>query len=142
VTRPAAAFIPLARLRLTQLAVDPAYLPWSIRAIVLRETLNVVGYVNFHGRPDRHDFTGTPDTAEFGYTVFPPFRRQGIARETVAILIEWARQRGGQNFVFSIAPGNAESLALARQFGARKMGTQIDETDGPEDVYLLAEIVG
>ena len=132
---------PLARLRLTQLALDSDYLAWSIRAIVLRETLDVAGYVNFHGRPGRHDFTGTPDTVEFGYTVFPPFRRRGIAREAVASLIDWALRRDVENFVFSIAPGNADSLAVARHFGARMVGTQIDETDGPEDVYLLAEIV-
>jgi RimJ/RimL family protein N-acetyltransferase len=127
---------PLAAMRLEQLHTDPAYLAWSIRAILLRETHEVAGYVNFRGRPGRHDFTRTPDTVEFGYTIFPPFRRRGIAREAVAALIAWARPQQVRAGVFSIAPHNAASVAIAQFFGARKVGQQIDERDGPEDVYL------
>jgi hypothetical protein len=51
--------------------------------------------------------------------------------------MEWARERGAHNFIFSIALGNAASRGLALKLGARKIGVQIDEEDGPEDVFLL-----
>ncbi|CAN5181173.1 hypothetical protein BH10PSE7_BH10PSE7_11860 [soil metagenome] len=127
----------LAAMRLEQLRADPAYLAWSIRAIILRESQEIAGYVNFHERPGVHGFTGTKNTVEFGYAILGPFRRRGFAEETVRRLIDWARSRAAENFVFSISPGNAASLALARKLGARKIGTQTDERDGPEDVYLL-----
>lgn len=129
---------PVARRRLKQLPETPHYLPWSIRVIALRDTREVVGYVNFHDLPQWHEMAEREACAEFGYTIFEPHRRQGYAEETVRALMEWARERGAEHFIFSIAPDNAASQGLAHKLGARKIGVQIDEEDGPEDVYLLA----
>lgn len=129
---------PLARRRLAQLAKEPDYRPWAIRAIALRETGEAVGYVNFHGCPARHDMAEREDCAEFGYTIFAKYRRRGYVEEAVQALMAWAKQRGARHFIFSIAPGNAASQGLARKLGARKIGVQIDEEDGPEDVLLLS----
>lgn len=127
----------IARRRLAQLPDCPKYLPWSVRAIALRDTNEAIGYVNFHELPARHDLAQRDACAEFGYTIFVPHRRRGYAEETVRVLMDWARQRGAEHFIFSIAPGNAPSQGLARKLGARKIGVQIDEEDGPEDVFLL-----
>jgi [ribosomal protein S5]-alanine N-acetyltransferase len=127
----------LARRRLAQLPECPQYLPWSIRAIALRETNEAIGYVNFHDLPGRHEMAERDACAEFGYTIFAPYRRQGYAEEAVRALMEWARLRGARYFIFSIAPDNAASQGLARKLGARKIGLQIDEEDGPEEVLLL-----
>ncbi|HTN97839.1 MAG TPA: GNAT family N-acetyltransferase, partial [Nordella sp.] len=97
-----------------------------------------VGYVNFHGCPARHDMAEREDCAEFGYTIFAKYRRQGYVEETVHALMDWAKERGARHFIFSIAPGNAASQGLAAKLGARKIGVQIDEEDGPEDVLLLS----
>lgn len=128
---------PLARRRLAQLPESPHYLPWSIRAIALRGTSEAIGYVNFHDVPGWHEMAERDACAEFGYTIFDPYRRQGYAEETVRALMDWARERGARHFIFSIAPGNAASQGLARKLGARKIGLQIDEEDGPEEVLLL-----
>lgn len=128
----------VARRRLKQLPESPHYLPWSIRAIALRHTREVVGYVNFHDLPQWHEMAEREACAEFGYTIFEPHRRQGYAEETARALMDWARERGAEHFIFSIAPDNASSQGLAHKLGARKIGVQIDEEDGPEDVYLLA----
>lgn len=129
---------PLARRRLAQLAEEPDYRPWAIRAIALRETGEAVGYVNFHGCPARHDMAEREACAEFGYTIFAKYRRQGYVEEAVQALMGWAKQRGARHFIFSIAPDNAASQGLAAKLGARKIGVQIDEEDGPEDVLLLS----
>ena len=62
----------LVRFRRDQVSERPVWLPWSLRAIVLRDPARVmVGYANFHGPPGVNDL-GTPDAAETGYTVFEP----------------------------------------------------------------------
>ena len=127
----------VARRRLAQLPETPDYLPWSVRAIVLRRTNEAVGYVNFHELPQWHEMAQQEACAEFGYTVFARHRRKGYAEETVRALMAWGRERGARHFIFSIAPGNAASRGLALKLGARKIGVQIDEEDGPEDVFLL-----
>ncbi|WP_119268598.1 GNAT family N-acetyltransferase [Taklimakanibacter deserti] len=127
----------VARRRLKQLPDCPQYLPWSIRAIALRGTRKAVGYVNFHDLPQWHEMAQRDACAELGYEIFADHRRQGYAEETVRALMAWARERGARHFIFSVAPDNAASQGLARKLGARKIGLQIDEEDGPEDVLLL-----
>ena len=59
----------LAAMRLEQLAEDPAYLPWSIRAVVLRATNEAVGYVNFYAQPAAHRaLPPAPNRPETGHT--------------------------------------------------------------------------
>jgi len=128
---------PLARRRLPQLAECPDYRPWCLRAMALRATNEAVGYVNFHGLPAHHEMAGQEACAEFGYTVFAAQRRKGYVEEAVRALMGWARARGARHFIFSIAPDNQPSRGLAVKLGARKIGVQIDEEDGPEDVFLL-----
>ncbi|MFO0990818.1 MAG: GNAT family N-acetyltransferase [Hyphomicrobiales bacterium] len=129
----------LAGLRLEQLDGDIAYLPWSIRAVILRETNEAVGYVNFHAQPAAHGaFPQATKMAEVGYTIFEPWRRRGIASEALAAMLRFASENGADQAVLSIAPDNFPSLRLASRFGFVKIGTQIDEIDGPEDVFLLS----
>lgn len=128
---------PLARRRLAQFIDEPDYRTWSIRAIALKATGAAVGYVNFHSCPEHHEMAGREACAEFGYTIFENHRRRGYAEEAVRMLMDWAKARGAENFIFSVAPDNAASQGLAAKFGARKIGVQIDEEDGPEEVFLL-----
>jgi len=129
---------PLALRRIKQIEDDPAYLPWSIRAMALNGATEVVGYANFHERPGSQFLQSySPSAVELGYTIIASHRRRGYGGEAVRILMRWARERGADGFVFSISPGNAASLALVARLGAVKVGSHIDEEDGPEDVYLL-----
>ena len=128
----------VAQRRLKQIEADPGYLPWSVRAIALRESKEIVGYINFHAAPGSGDLMRySPRAVEFGYAVTARHRRQGYAGEAVRMMIGWACERGVNAFVFSISPNNTASLALAARLGAVKVSSHIDEEDGPEDVYLL-----
>lgn len=130
---------PLAARRLRQIEQDPSYLPWSIRAITLRSETKAVGYANFHEPPGPEGLrVYSPKAVELGYQIFAHHRRRGFGSETVRMLMRWAKERGADGFVFSISPGNTASLALVARLGAVKVGSHIDEEDGPEDVYLLA----
>jgi len=124
--------------RLKQIEAEPGYLPWSVRAIALRASNEIVGYINFHAAPGSDDLAAyAPRAVEFGYAIDARHRRRGYAGEAVRMMIGWARERGVRAFVFSISPNNIASLALAARLGAVKVGSHVDEEDGPEDVYLL-----
>lgn len=101
----------------------------------------MIGHIGFHDRPDADYLRDlAPGSVEFGYSVFAPFRRQGYAAEACAALMEWARQEHHvARFVVSISPENTPSLRIADHFGFRKIGSHVDEEDGPEDI-LLREI--
>ncbi len=128
------------QMRLRQMEEDAAYEPWSLRAMVLRETGEVVGHIGFHTAPDPEYLQlYAPGGVEFGFTVFPPFRRRGYAREASLAMMDWAKQRHPRltSFVLSIAPGNAPSQALAAGLGFVRIGSHMDEVDGEENILLL-----
>ena len=127
----------VAQLRLDQLRADPAFGPWSIRAIALKETGEIMGSINCHHQPMRfvaHDEQFL--AVEIGYTIFAPWRQRGYGHEAVTGFAAWANCRGVNGLVLSIAPANRPSLALAQKLSATKIGSQIDEKDGPEDIFL------
>ncbi|HEV7731079.1 MAG TPA: GNAT family N-acetyltransferase [Candidatus Binatia bacterium] len=130
----------LARRRLADLRDDPAYAPWSLRAIGLRSTDQMVGHIGFHTRPGpSYLATIAQSGVELGYTVYPAFRRCGYAREAIVALMAWARaQQGVVRFVVSVSPENAASNALAASLGFVRVGSHMDEIDGPEDILLLS----
>jgi [ribosomal protein S5]-alanine N-acetyltransferase len=125
-------------LRLNQWKDNPAYAPWSIRAMVLKETGEIVGTINCHDMPQSFEYGGEESLMiEMGYSVFEAYRRHGIAYEAIMGFARFARSEGVRWVRLSISPGNEASLALARKLKAEKIGSQIDEIDGPEDVYLF-----
>ena len=119
--------------RLAQLAVDPSIREWLGRAMLLDDEAGgrrVVGTIGFHGPPDAQG------RAEIGYSVDPVYRRQGLARESITALFDWAgATHGVHRFVASISPTNEPSLRLASSFGFVQVGTQIDDIDGLELVF-------
>jgi RimJ/RimL family protein N-acetyltransferase len=121
------------RLRLRQLATDPASQPWLLRAMVLRAPeRTVVGHIGFHAPPDPRG------AVEVGYTVLPEYRRRGLAFEAVQALFAWAgREHGVQQFIASVSPTNQPSLNLVRKLGFQQTGAQWDEEDGEELVFEL-----
>lgn len=129
----------IAAIRPRDLEADPAYLPWSLRAMLLKPELRFVGYFNFHSRPDPDYLRElAPHAIELGYYVLPPHRRNGIAEEAARGMMDWAADIHGINrFVVSISPQNAPSVAMARKLGFARIGGHIDETDGYEDIPCL-----
>ena len=119
------------RLRQAQLRADPDELPWLYRAAVLRGTREVVARGGFHAPPDP---TGM---VEIGYSVQPAWRRQGLATELAAGLVEWARQHGARRCLASTAPGNSASQAVLARLGFLHTGEAMDEIDGLELVFTL-----
>jgi len=128
----------LMEMRLAKLRQDPALEPWLLRAIGLRETKSMIGFLGFHTLPGAEYLNPyAPGSVEFGYTVFPDHRKRGYASEAAGALMQWAtREHKVTRFVVSISPANEPSLRLAQKFGFHKVGTVTDPEDGVEDIFL------
>jgi RimJ/RimL family protein N-acetyltransferase len=122
------------QLRLQQLQANPEVQPWLLRAMVIRHSRVMCGYIGFHSEPAPEDLREmAADGVEIGYTVGESFRRQGYAKEAALRLMQWAFERHGQRcFVLSISPDNQPSLAMAHSMGFRQIGSHMDEEDGLE----------
>ena len=123
-------------LRLKALEEEPALQPRLLRAIAWRATGVMVGHIGFHTAPGAEYLQPyVHGGVEFGFTVFPCFRRQGFAREASKALIHWAMHaQGVKNFAMTIRPDNHPSQALAAQLGFVRIGSHVDEVDGLEDI--------
>lgn len=130
---------PVLELRLRQLESNPSLQPWLLRAIGLRNTREMVGHIGFHDQPGAECLREwSPGGVEYGFTIFPPYRRKGYAREASLALMQWAHDLHGiTQFVVTISPSNVVSHALAADLGFVRAGSHLDEFDGVEDVLVL-----
>ena len=119
--------------RVPQVRRDPSVNKWFVRWMVLRSTREIVGSLSFHGPPDADGML------EIGLGVHESFRRRGYAREALLCMWRWAAGEPGVcRFRYTVDPGNTASVELVRRFGFAHVGQQIDEIDGPEDVYEMS----
>jgi len=119
------------KIQLSRMTARPSSGGWCARIIVREQDGAVIGHCGFHGPPE------DVGRAEIGYTVLPPYRRQGFAVEAAQGLVDWARARGETVVFASVSPDNAASLAVVSKLGFRQTGIQVDETDGEEGVFEL-----
>lgn len=111
---------------------DPASNKWFIRWIVLRSESEVIGSTSFHGSPD------SDGMIEIGLGLHEQFQRQGFGYEALVGMWTWAAgQPGVRKFRYTVSPDNAASVALVNKFGFARVGQQIDDIDGPEDIYEM-----
>lgn len=77
--------------------------------------------------------------ADASVNVHEKFRRRGYAREALIGMWMWASQQPGVKvFRYTVDPNNEPSVGLVRGLGFTHVGQQIDEEDGPEDIYEMA----
>jgi [ribosomal protein S5]-alanine N-acetyltransferase len=125
--------------RIPQLQADPSIQEWLLRAMILRGENLMVGHLGFHTRPSPGYLAEwCPTGVELGFTVFASHRRRGFAREAAGGLMGWASTTHGvRHFVATVAPGNVPSRRLVEQLGFLRVGTHVDEVDGPEDILVM-----
>jgi ribosomal-protein-alanine N-acetyltransferase len=107
-----------------------------LRGMVLRKDAIMIGHIGFHTAPGPEYLRPfAPGAVEFGFEIYPAFRRRGYAREASLALMRWAKEvQGISHFVLSIRPDNIPSQSLAASLGFVRIGSHIDEVDGVEDV--------
>ena len=130
----------LSKLRLADYRRDAEYILWGLRAVGLKDSKEMVGFIGFHTRPNPEYLRKyAPQAIEFGYTIFFQNRRQGFAVEAVIGLMNWAvKQYPLENFIASVSPKNIASTAMIKKLKFEKIAEQIDDIDGLEFVYRLS----
>ena len=119
--------------RIPRILADPTAAPYLLRMAVLRESDVIVGSAGFHDRPDE---TGM---IEIGLGIVPEWQGKGLGRELLVGMWGWVvRQPGVRMLRYTVSPDNVPSVALVRSFDFDDRGQQIDEEDGPEDIYEMA----
>jgi RimJ/RimL family protein N-acetyltransferase len=124
------------RRRLEQMRKDPDVQRWLVRALVLRAEGAMIGNAGFHGAPGTQGLAA--GKAELGYGVLSAYRGRGYATEAAEALMGWAESQGIHDFVASVSPDNAPSLAIVHKLGFVQTGDQWDEEDGLELVFELS----
>lgn len=121
------------RWRVPQVKRDPALNKWFVRFIVVRETKEVVGSISFHAKPDDDGMI------EIGLGVEPACQNNGYATEALVGMWRWVcTQPGVLTLRYTVSPDNAPSQRIIQKFGFTYVGVQIDDEDGPEDIYEMS----
>jgi RimJ/RimL family protein N-acetyltransferase len=119
--------------RVPQVLADPSVNPWLVRLAVLRETQELVGYVNFHAPPDDDGMV------EIGYTILEAHEGNGYATEAARVMWHYAAAHPDvRTLRATVSPDNAVSRHIVEAAGLVHVGEQIDDEDGLELVYELA----
>ena len=119
--------------RVPQVKVDPLLIKWFVRWIVLKSTREIIGSVSFHGAPNEVGMI------EIGIGIEPIFQNQGFGFEALAGMWSWVCDQEGVKILrYTVSAKNTASIALINKFGFKHVGQQIDDEDGPEEIYELS----
>ena len=118
--------------RVPQVKVDPALNKWFVRFIVLKESREIIGSTSFHGAPDSEGMI------EIGLGIEPAFQGKGYAKESLQAMWSWAiNSPEVRTLRYTVSPDNLPSIAVIKYFGFDYKGQQMDDIDGPEDIYEI-----
>lgn len=119
--------------RVPQVEQDPPLNKWFVRWIVLRESREIIGSTSFHDKPNEIGMI------EIGLGIDPQFHSQGFGFEALTGMWSWVcNQEGVKILRYTVSATNAASVALVNKFGFKHIGQQVDEVDGPEEIYELS----
>ena len=119
--------------RVPQVKEDPSVNIWFVRWIVLKATNEIIGSVSFHGAPDHAGMI------EIGIGIEPNFQNQGYAREALMGMWSWViDQPGVQTLRYTVSATNKPSMRIIEKFGFMHVGQQMDEIDGPEEIFEMS----
>ncbi len=119
--------------RIPRVRANPEFAPYAVRLAVLRDERVIIGSAGFHDLPDDRGMI------EIGLGIVAPMQRRGYARELVHGMWGWViTQPNVRVLRYSCGVANAPSQALVKSLGFEHVEVQIDEDDGPEDVYELS----
>jgi [ribosomal protein S5]-alanine N-acetyltransferase len=116
--------------RVPQVKEDPEVNKWFVRFIVLADSREIIGSTSFHGAPD------VSGMIEIGLGIEEAFLQQGFAREALTGMWLWACESPEvKTLRYTVSPDNLASIKVIEYFGFRFAGQQMDEIDGPENIY-------
>ncbi len=119
--------------RVPQVKLDSRVNKWFVRWIVLKARREIIGSTSFHASPDAEGMI------EIGVGINQNFQNQGYGFEALAAMWSWAcTYPEVRTLRYTVSADNAASIALVNKFGFHHVGQQMDEIDGPEQIYELS----
>lgn len=119
--------------RVPQVKVDPSANKWFVRFIVLKESREIIGSISFHGVPDSEGMI------EIGLGIEEGFRSKGYAKEVLKGMWSWVCNFPEvKTLRYTVSPDNLPSIAVINYFGFTYVGQQMDDIDGPENIYEMS----
>ncbi|MEI6217127.1 MAG: GNAT family N-acetyltransferase [Actinomycetes bacterium] len=119
--------------RIPRIAKDPTLAKYLLRMAVYRPTSEIIGSAGFHDGPNAEGMI------EIGLGLVPEFRGQGLAQELLHGMWGWVVDDPKVKVLrYTVSPDNAPSQAIIKKFGFIYQGQQIDEEDGPEDIFEMS----
>lgn len=121
--------------RVPQVKADSSTNKWFVRFIVLKDSREIIGSTSFHGVPDENGMM------EIGIGLDQRFWGNGYAKEALLGMWCWViGEPGVKTLRYTVSPTNIASVAIIKGFGFDYKGQQIDEEDGPEDIYEMSVV--
>jgi ribosomal-protein-alanine N-acetyltransferase len=69
--------------------------------------------------------------------VLPDFRRQGIAREFMRQIGEWAKDRGASALMLEVEKSNSAAIELYRSLGYMQISVRMDYYGPGQDAFVM-----
>ena len=93
----------------------------------------IVGSISFHAPPDEVGMI------EIGFGICEPCRNQGFGKEALLGMWTWViDQPGVTTLRYTVSATNTPSMAIINSLGFEHIGQQIDEEDGPEEIFEMS----
>lgn len=106
---------------------------WLFRNMFLKNTDERVGQMSFHLPPDENGMI------EVGLDVEEMYRRNGFATEALKTFWLWACDQPEVKILrYTVSASNHPSMRIIQKFGFSHVGQQIDEEDGPEEIFEMS----
>ncbi len=121
--------------RVLQVKEDPEKNKWFLRFITLADSKEIIGSTSFHGVPDSEGMV------EIGIGLDERFWGKGYAKEALKGMWLWVCNQPGVKILrYTVSPTNIASAKIIHGFDFAHMGQQMDEIDGPEDIYEMSVV--
>jgi RimJ/RimL family protein N-acetyltransferase len=118
--------------RVPQVKENSSVNKWFVRWIVLKDSQEIIGSTSFHGAPDADGMM------EIGLGIESAHQNKGYAKESLLGMWRWVLTFPEvKTLRYTVSPENLPSIAVIKYFGFKFMGQQMDEIDGPEDIYEM-----
>ncbi len=118
--------------RVPQVKDDAAINKWFVRWIVLKDIGEIIGSTSFHGAPDEAGMM------EIGLGIEGEYQNKGYAKEALLGMWRWALKFPEVKVLrYTVSPDNLPSISVIKYFGFTYIGQQIDDIDGPEDIFEM-----
>ncbi len=69
--------------------------------------------------------------------VLPDFRRQGIAREFMRQIEEWAKERGASALMLEVEKSNSAAIELYKSLGYMQISVRMDYYGPGQDAFVM-----